>query len=921
MAFMSLRQVDSLTSAQITNRLKQDAKFFGLSIYDRLLHIEDKLLFYADNLYSGQLNPIIRDSDQAHIAGLLLLSNGNVASVIYGDTQQIPAFAKAELGHMRDGKSVISIIKNPGLAPGIFVSRLVDPTKEEPVIISALIEQSYLWGDPDLFSENMSLCVSSPSSGHLYCSQDSAVPSLNMLKGEREISTASATGILSSENKLSGRWRLFLKARYLQNEWIVRLSQNRTDAFAQLQLFSANYVLVLLLVLMIVTLSSIYLIRKNTRPLEALMHGIRNIANNRFDTEVSVDSSDEFGEVAVAFNSMSSRIGNQIERLKTQAEIDQLILSRPSVDDIVNIALDGIERMVPCDWLGLATMDEKKSRVFQLKGRVNGEDKTSSIKSFKLSRKGLQEVFTGSSVLDTNRNIQFATLLQNTSKTVCRFWLIAPIAAMDEPVAILILGYESNPAAEDIYYTNEFSSRIAVAFSNAAWEEKLYKQAHFDHLTELPNRLLMHDRLQQELNHVARTKGYFAVLFLDLDRFKNVNDSLGHEYGDTLLSIIARRLLKCMRQDDTVARLGGDEFIILIRSLESSEKALATASLVAEKIISEVSKPVLLEQHDIRMTTSIGIVVCPTDGQNVDTLLRNADSAMYHAKDQGGGNFEFYSEHLNETAKYRLQMESRLRKALDEQEFEFHYQPKVDPITGAITSAEALLRWMDKTEGIIYPDKYIHVAEEIGLITPIGMWGLKVACLQAKEWTKLRSDPFRVSVNISAQHFHHGDLVEHVSAALHESGLDPSSLELEITESTAMSSMDRTVAIMNNLRDMGVAISIDDFGTGHSSLTYLKNFPVYALKIDRSFISQITQSEKDMAIVKSTISLAHNLGLKVIAEGVETNEQFQALFSMDCDELQGYFFSWPVPAAQFSEMLASGKLDLSENSGAAKEQG
>jgi len=918
MAVISLNQVESTTTEQVSSRLKQEAKLYGMSVYDRLLHVEDKLLFYTTILDSGLINPAIRDSDLTQIAGLAYLTNSTAATRIYGDIQLTPSFSKSELNHLRAGKSVLSIIKTQELSPAIFMSRLVNPAREELGIITAKINQSYIWGDPDLFRDDTSLCVFNIGTSYLHCSQNPSNPILSTIESDKKFNPILANQIINDGTNLTGRWLLFLKARYANSEWIVVLVQNKTAALSKIQLFSSNYIMIILLAIMIVMQVSIYLIRKNTEPLEALMQGIRKLSDNKFDTQVAVQSSDEFGEVAAAFNHMSSRIGRQIERLHTQANIDQLILSRPTVDDIIYIAIDGIEQMVSCEWAGIAVREGGKSNSFQLKGRSIGENNTSIISSFALSTQEYQRVVAQNIIVDTEKEKDFFIPLHNIPRAACRFWLLFPIISLDESVALLILGYNAEASDDDINQLKEFSSRIAVAFSNAAWEEKLYQQAHYDHLTNLPNRLLLHDRLQQEINHIARTKESFAVLFLDLDRFKNVNDSIGHEYGDMLLREMAKRISNCVRQEDTVSRLGGDEFVILIRSLDSPEKSLAASSLVAEKIISEVTKPVFLNQHDIRITTSIGIVICPTDGNNTETLLRNADSAMYHAKDLGRGNYQFYSENLNEAARYRMEMESRLRKALDQNEFRFHYQPKVDPVSGTITSAEALLRWYDNKEGIIYPDKYINIAEDIGLTTNVGMWGLRIVCQQAKEWEELLSKSFRVSINISAQHFLHGDIAQHVSTALEESGLNPSSLELEITESTAMLNIDRTVSIMSDLRNIGVVISIDDFGTGYSSLAYLKHFPVYALKIDRSFTNQILLNEKDMAIVKSTIVLAHNLGLKVIAEGVESDKQFQALSTMECDEMQGYLFSKAIPATQFTEILTNGNYSGTKILGADK---
>ncbi len=906
MATLSLRQVESITIEQVSRNLRQEAKLFGLSVYDRLLHIEDKLSFYKSVLESGQGDRITNERDRTQISDLIYTNIKTGKSEVFGEHQTSLSFNDVQMNHMQEGNSVITVMSSNKRSPQIYISRLVNYKHEETSILSAQINKIYLWGDDELFESDTALCVFRTGVKYLHCSGDVDNPLTRIISDGTELNSTSFNQAVNSDDLLVGRWRLFLKARYAQDEWIILLLKNRAVALSKVEHFSTNYLLVILVALIFVILFSINLIRNHTKPLEALMNGIRRLSDNRFDSKVTVQSRDEFGEVAAAFNDMSDKIGSQIERLQTQAEIDQLILSRPSINDIIKIAIEGVERLIPCEWSGIALSRNEENKVFQLSGKQRTECNINDLGLFTISPHRYQMISSGNPLLELEDDDKFIASLDGISERPCSFWLGFHIVVMDEPPSILIIGCNSKLLSDDLDHLQEFSSRIAVAISNAAWEEKLYHQAHYDNLTKLPNRLLMYDRLQQELNHIKRTGDVFAVLFLDLDRFKNINDSLGHEYGDRLLEVMANRIKTCIRQDDTVARLGGDEFIVLLRSLGSAKKAMGISSLVAEKLITDISRPVKLNQHDIRITTSIGIVVSPNDGIDSETLLRNADSAMYHAKDQGRSNFQFYSDALNKSARYRLDMESRLRKALEEEEFTFHYQPKIDPITGSITSAEALLRWNDKNEGIIYPDKYIHIAEDIGLTTHIGIWGLKVVCKKAKIWNNLRTEPLRISINISPQHFLQGNLVKQVQAALRESRLDPSMLEIEVTESTAMMNIDHSVMMMEELREMGVIISIDDFGTGYSSLAHLKHFPAYSLKIDRIFVSQIAHSDKDKAIVESIILLAHNLGLKVIAEGVETKEQLDILVSMQCDKMQGYLFSKPLPEDQFVEFIKQG---------------
>lgn len=424
--------------------------------------------------------------------------------------------------------------------------------------------------------------------------------------------------------------------------------------------------------------------------------------------------------------------------------------------------------------------------------------------------------------------------------------------------------------------------------------------AHHDALTNLPNRILFKDRLNLELAHAHRNKEKLAVLFLDLDRFKLVNDTLGHAMGDELLKGVAKRLTNCLRESDTVSRLGGDEFTILLPGLTHEEYA----AKIAQKIIEALQKPWMLGGHEFHITTSMGIAIYPSDGEDADTLLKHADTAMYRAKEQGRNNYQLYTPAMNVQIMERLALENSLRYAVKNQEFVVFYQPQVNTCTGEITGMEALVRWQHPYRGLIYPGEFIPVAEESGLIVPIGEWVLRTACNQITAWHEAGFPQMRVTVNLSARQFlQQKNLAETVAQVLEETGLNPGCLELEITESIAMQDVDFTIAMLHRLREMGIQIGIDDFGTGYSSLNYLKRFPINTLKIDRSFVCDITVNPDNAAIVSTIIGLGRNMKLNVIAEGVETEEQLAFLKQRDCIEMQGYLFSKPLPAEELERLL------------------
>jgi diguanylate cyclase (GGDEF)-like protein len=426
--------------------------------------------------------------------------------------------------------------------------------------------------------------------------------------------------------------------------------------------------------------------------------------------------------------------------------------------------------------------------------------------------------------------------------------------------------------------------------------------AQHDFLTGLPNRMLLNDRISQAIALVPRSKGKIALLFLDLDGFKYINDSLGHPVGDKLLQSIAKRLVGCVRGSDTVSRQGGDEFVVLLSELKNVEDA----AISSRRILKAVAEAHSIDHHDLHITTSIGVSIYPDDGQNAEALIKNADTAMYQAKENGRQSYQFFKPAMNVRAVERQSVEESLRRALTRHELRLQYQPKIDLGTGAITGAEALLRWIHPTRGLVSPAKFIPVAEDCGLILAIGAWVLREACAQARRWLDEGLNFATMAVNVSAMEFRDDNFFHGLFEILAETGLDPKHLELELTESVLMKQVESSTSILKALRDRGVKIAIDDFGTGYSSLSYLRKFPVDALKIDQSFVRQISTAGDDTVIVTAVIGIARSQRLRVVAEGVETLEELEFLRTHQCDQAQGFYFSRPVPPRRFAELLRTG---------------
>lgn len=426
-------------------------------------------------------------------------------------------------------------------------------------------------------------------------------------------------------------------------------------------------------------------------------------------------------------------------------------------------------------------------------------------------------------------------------------------------------------------------------------EEQIEYQAYHDALTGLPNRRLFRDRLTVALAHARRMKHPLAVMFLDLDRFKVVNDTLGHSTGDELLKTVGTRLQASLREEDSIARMGGDEFTILLADLKTTDDS----AKIAQKVLDTVAQPLKVDGTELFVTTSIGIALFPSDGDTAEALLANADRAMYRAKDAGRNSYQMFTPAMNNRALERLSLENDLRHALDRGELELHYQPQINIASGRVTGVEALLRWNRPGFGLVGPKDFIPIAEETQLIVPIGEWVLREACRQAMAWQSDRPGGFRMAVNLSPRQFQHSDLPHVIASALELSGIAPHDLELEITESLAMQNTTRTIATLQRLREMGVQIAIDDFGTGHSSLNYLRSFPIDSVKIDQEFVKEIEGSEADRAIVSAVIGMARGLRLRVTAEGVETESQLAFLREQGCEDVQGFLTGEPVPASAF----------------------
>ncbi|MEM0954880.1 MAG: EAL domain-containing protein [Pseudomonadota bacterium] len=666
--------------------------------------------------------------------------------------------------------------------------------------------------------------------------------------------------------------------------------------------------LMFIALLMISTGACFLLLHQQLGPLDRIVEGLQQVTRLDVDTRISVPSGSALAPVADAFNAMAERLHEQMQAQASMADIDQLVLSRVKKEDIVRVVLEKTHRVLPADYIAMALLDGGAGRadVFRLAEGFAGELLVTDVRMTDSELAELHD--TGHALIDTVCGTLPTYLAASHFPQDCSYELL-PILHEGDVAALILIGHRHSPAlnCEHMSLATSYASHISVALANAQWEQKLFRQAHYDALTGLPNRLAFLDRLQQSVVRSAREAGTLGIMFVDLDNFKLVNDSLGHAVGDEYIKAIAERFKACLRADDSVSRLGGDEFVITAMGAGDHDLTVASVSQIAGRILAAASESVSIQGHELRCSASIGIAIYPRDGDDPETLLRSADTAMYHAKNLGKSTFQFYSSDLNEELVELMELSTDIRNALEQDQFELYYQPKLDGFSGEISGAEALLRWNHPQRGFVQPEVFIPAAESLGLITDIGEWTLSAACRQLRSWRDAGIEPPRLAINMSSAQLAQPDIFERVRDTLAVFELSGTDLELEITEHLLMEDVDTAMVVLQNMRSLGVRISIDDYGTGFSSLAHMKQLPVDTLNIDRQFIDGLASDLADRAIVNSTIVLARHLGMNVLAEGVETAAQLEALRAFGCNEVQGFFYSRPLSTADFSALLSAGE--------------
>ena len=900
---LTIRQINLINTEQSLETLRQDAKLFGLGLYDRLLSIENEMGFYSDQLRKMPDLAWNEETLKGHIEAIEIIgwrqarSLVNKSQALSGGGQSDKVFEHLSAGNAYlFSEAVIHEEKE------LYVLMQLQPGSAESEYMLAKVRQSSFWGDADIFAEGTGLCVLESPGALLFCNSGLAEKDISKNFHFEKSKNSDLNDL--SEIQQFGWWRLFLKARFQHDGWIIILSSPQESPLTIIRVFQNIYVLVGLLLFIIVFFMSAYLIRKSLRPMEVMVDGIKDLSENKFRKITDVHSRDEFETIIRSFNSLTETIHQQITTMRLQSRIDRSILTRRSLDEIMDICFEALKEIGGMKSLAVGFFDEYRPLRLIMRGQKVDEEARSKLQEIDLWPE-LIGAFRKVSYFIVEKDDPLFAVLSVACFDDVKTILIVPVIDAEATYANLLVGFDKVPEDDLIQQIHGFADRLAVAYSQAAWEDLLYHQAHNDMLTGLPNRTLLLERLNQEIERASRKQGALAVLFLDLDRFKNVNDSLGHNIGDLLLQAVSQRLVASLRQGDMVARLSGDEFVVVVTEQEGNEEAVYSAITVSEKIIEEMNEAFRIETYDIRISTSIGISLYPNDGEVAEQLLQNADSAMYHAKEQGPSNFYFYSQNLNEEARARLKLEAELFDAFEREEFIVHFQPIWDATTGELVATEALIRWQHPDRGTVYPGEFIEVAATIGLLVQLERIVIQESLRAALRWREQLERDIPVAVNISSSHIFHGNIVEGVESLLSKEGTPASLIQFEVTETVALYDINQAIETLNTLSEMGCSISIDDFGTGYSSMGYVKDLPAQKIKIDRSFISGLPESNEDLSIIKSIVALGKNLSMQIVAEGVENESQLRELQKAEVDYVQGFLFSRAVTESEIVDLVKS----------------
>jgi diguanylate cyclase (GGDEF)-like protein len=893
-ALLSLVQVRDLLLQQGDLRLSASAKSYGMTLFERSLLAAD----LATAVGSSGAPALSPDSlVPKTFRSLAVFSGGNVRLLLGG--LQAPVLNEEARERLATGKPVVIVTEDA------HVLLFAPFTARGGGFAGGELWPDFIWGPAEELPALTDFCILQDVSHlPLHCSSAVGEDAVSSIGSTLEGTLGAGSWKRGDERYRARWWTQFMRAGLGTPDWIVIASQPEGRQLVRAVEFQQHYIPVVLLAVVLVIWLTIRQSRNIVEPVQQLAERARGIAKSDFSTRLDLKREDEFGELGGAFDQMSDRLGRQFASLTALSEIDRLILATEDTTQITRTVLHRMDQLLSADTVSVTLFENDSPGNARTYFRPQAARDTMSMERHNASEPERQELSSNPAglavAIDTLAALPaYLAPLRNEGMAKA---FVQPILWRGAVCGALSLGYRDRAHAilqDDRQQARELADRVAVAVSSAWRDEQLYRQAHFDTLTLLPNRSLFNDRLEREIARSQREGLSFALLFVDLDHFKNVNDSFGHGTGDEVLREASRRIAACLRETDTVARLGGDEFTVIATRLGHPQEAW----LISESIVESLSREFRLGERQAFLSASIGIASYPADGNTAEALLRAADTAMYRAKSGGRAQAVFFEERMNAEALARVTLDRDLRAAIERGELTLHYQPQYDLRTGAIRGAEALVRWQHPVHGLISPARFIPLAEESGFIEHIGRWTLERACAQMRDWRAEGLPLETVSVNVSPRQFRKRSLIDFIRRCTSEAGLPPACLDIEITEGLLLDRVEAVENLLHEIAAAGHGIALDDFGTGFSSMSYLKRLPVTIIKIDRVFVDGLDKSADAEAIVAAIIAMTHALGKTVIAEGVETTGQLAALKRLGCDQIQGFHISPALPPAEFVALL------------------
>lgn len=857
-------------------RLQLSSKSLGYAIVDRL-NQQAKVLTHLAEIY-----PIADFSP----GGLL----HDLTSISHSEIARLPDATQRQLAR---GGVVMRF--GAGVPPSIH---MLIQRPETHQILTAQLDPRQIWQN-EMSPENF--CVLTHDLQRLFCTPTLHSVAIGALLQPDQ---GRAQGVFEftqeSEQYLGSYWRLGLQGGLANSGIVVAVVENRVGVLGALDALKRFYLALAVLVLGIAAWVAVAQIRRQLRPLNELIAGARRLADGHFDDRLDTRDVSEFGQLADAFNRMAMALSDKFHVQKTFARLDRTILDASIIDDVIRLLLDDLASIARAEHVAVAHFgSQDKWRLFTPEGlREATLDETRALTT--LAPRIEPGYWLPIDPHDDALLLCFDTCDLSHIQHVCVYGVYLKTRC----VGVVMLGFSSPRGLSDevAEATRGLVDRLSVAVAKLAAEEALRHQAYHDPLTNLPNRSLLRDHAEQAMERAARDGTVTGLLLADLDKFKEINDSLGHVVGDTLLQISAQRLRTLVRPGDTVARFGGDEFVILLPDL-APQDALVIASQVAHQLTEVLAVPMEIQGHHVTTLVSVGIALYPDNARDFDDLLKMADAAMYEAKRDPNQGFAWYSQHMNASLSERFALKQALYTAIDQDEMVLHYQPKVSLADQRISGAEALVRWQSPVRGLLPPGAFIPLLDEMGLGDQLGEWVLARTCAQMAEWDQQGLPSIPVSINLATSQLLDPALCTKIQQSLSRYDLSPTRLEIEILESTVVSDSPVVRGNMNTLIDMGINVALDDFGTGYSSLSYLTDVAATVLKLDRSFILKLASDSRQQAIVTRIIALAKVLGLTVVAEGIEEADQLAILKDMGCDLYQGYLYSRPLPSDEFAQLL------------------